>query len=117
LRTSGVAQHTGVDAGDASLGTPDALGAGDLSIGCAEAQPQQHLSILVHLEPPVAHRVGLPEKAGRLTRSKKFETAKRYVAGGSITPRFGWLHYAAIELALYARELTPARIESQEPVW
>lgn len=87
-----------------NLGAPDALGAGHLSIGSTEAQPKQHLPILVHLEPPVGHRVGLPEKAGRLTRSKKFETGKRYVAGGFITPRFGWLHYAANPAAPLGRK-------------
>ena len=47
------------------LGAPDALGAGHLTIGSAEAQPKQHLPILVHLEPPVGHRVSLPPAKSR----------------------------------------------------
>ena len=86
------------------LGTPDTLGAGNLAVGPSQTQAGNDLPKLVHLEPPVGHRVVSPEKAGRLTHSKKSETGKRYVAGGSIRPRFGWLYYAANLLAPLGRE-------------
>ena len=118
----------------ARLRTTHQAGAGNLAIRIALPHPQQGLSVLIHLQTPLAHRrllakaeessewVGVRDPVSGWQEehwTKAFRKpywlhyADHQVAplrrswSGSITPIFDWLHYRDHGMALLGRSLTP----------
>ena len=108
----------------ATLTLPTRSARRDRAVGLAQPQPLNDLTILIHLEPPVAHRVPFRQKSpegNAITEVRDREPLHlerlHYAANplarfgresaGSITPRIRWPHYAANGMAPCGRELTP----------
>ena len=77
---------------------PNALPTGDASIGFTQSQALDDLSDFVHFEPPVSH-CAHPRQNCRRVRNRKSESFYSIILRGSISPRFQWLHCAAIQMA------------------
>jgi hypothetical protein len=88
----------------ATLGPADDLRSGNLPVGLAHADSMNNLTVIVHLEPPVAHFAYPPACRCRkhtevFVLSEMFFERYDKIICGSITAISNWPHYADHKVA------------------
>ena len=88
-----------------AFGPADDLGPGNLPVGLTHAYSVNNLTVIVHLEPPVAHWSYPPAWRCRkhtevFVLSETFFELYKKIICGSIAPISRWPYYADHELAL-----------------
>ena len=89
-------------------------GLGNRTVGLSQPHPDDHVSVFVHLEPPVCHFVSLLTcaKCDSLNRQKIHNDERNArdpstaASPGAIMAIFTWLHYGDPQMAPYTRSLS-----------
>ena len=100
------------------------LPAGDLAVGFAAAQADEHLSILEHLDSPAAHRhlhgIKIPQRSDWPVRFEMSALPRLAPicrkSGGAITPTTPWRLYAGNPLAPIRRKFLGSYVPEDDTV-